>query len=107
MKMSFKPGSGPKAPSGDGNRAMTLPVLNDDRRKSWTTDAASRSRPGLIKSAGAGAMFSRLGMLGSSVQKSAAAFDSMKGFPLETTMTQSMSGMPKGQKAPKGFGSRR
>jgi hypothetical protein len=81
MKMSFKPGSGPKMMG-----------------ESWTTDALPVP-PGLIKSAGAGAVFSRLGMLGSSVQKSAAAFDSMKGFPLETTLSQSMSGMPKGQKA--------
>lgn len=99
MKMSFKPGSGPKAPSGDGNRAMTLPVLKLTG-ESWTTDALPVPA-GLIKSAGAGAVFSRLGMLGSPVQKSAAAFDSMKGFPLETTLSQSMSGMPKGQKAPK------
>ena len=97
MRMSFKPGSGPKAPTGD--RPATLPVFTL-KGESWTTDALPVP-PGLLKSAGAGAMFSRLGMLGSSVEKSAAAFDTMKGFPLETTMTQGMSGMPKGQKSPK------
>ena len=94
MRMSFKPGHGTKAPTGD--RPTTLPVLSL-KGESWTTDAVVVA-PGLLKSAGVGAVFSRLGMLGSSVEKSAAAFDSMKGFPLETTLTQSMTGMPKGQK---------
>jgi hypothetical protein len=94
MQMNFKPGSGPKAPTGD--RAIQLPVLSL-KGETWTTDAVSLA-PSILKSAGAGAIFSRLGMLGSSVEKSAAAFESMKGFPLETTMTQSMTGMPKGQK---------
>jgi hypothetical protein len=88
MRMNFKPGSGPKNATGKGQ--MRMPIIQS-QGETWTTDTISvpSSASGSL---GIGAMFQRLGMFGSSAKTATANFQKIKGFALESSMTQKMVG---------------
>ncbi|MGC4047165.1 MAG: hypothetical protein QM758_25490 [Armatimonas sp.] len=84
MRMNFKPGSGPKNATGKGQ--MRLPTFQTIG-ETWTTEALP-APPASAAAMTPGAAFRNLGMLGSTAKSAAASFQKIKGFPLESTMTQ-------------------
>lgn len=88
MRMSFKPGSGPKNAAGTG--PMRLPVIQTSG-ETWTTEALP-SPPKSVAAMNPGAALRSMGMLGGTAKKAADSFQKIKGFPLESTATQKFSG---------------
>jgi hypothetical protein len=97
MKMKFKPGSGPKGIT--GKEPMRLPQMKTTG-EIWATTALPKPPS---SSAGAGSLFSNFRMLGPAGERATAAFEKVKGFTLETTLTQISTGgnMPGGGKGGK------
>jgi hypothetical protein len=94
IKMKFKPGSGPKNAKGD--ESMRLPAFQT-KVEIWTTEALPAPPRGGQDPA---AMFRNFEMLGRSGRAASAAFAKVKGFPLETILSQvtSTSGVPGSEK---------
>lgn len=97
VKMKFKPGSGPKNARGDA--AMRLPAMQA-KGEIWTTDTLPTPPRGGQDPA---AMFRNFEMLGPSGRAASAAFAKVKGFPLETILSQitSKSSLPGEEKGGK------
>jgi hypothetical protein len=85
MKMKFKPGSGPKGATGE--KPMTLPQMKTTG-EIWATQVL----PPPPRRSNMMNLANGFRMLGAAGQSAGAAFDKVKGFPLETNLKQVTTG---------------